>query len=89
MRDQKIGLIVWSPLAAGLLSGRFREHDREDFLRRRGADFPPVDRERAWSCIGALRGIADARGVSMPQVALAWLLAQPHVTSVILGLSKL
>jgi aryl-alcohol dehydrogenase-like predicted oxidoreductase len=84
--DQKLAILPWSPLAGGLLSGKFsRENDKPDGARRATLDFPPVDRERAWRVIDAMRPIADDHLVSVAQVALAWLLAQPHVTSVIIG----
>jgi aryl-alcohol dehydrogenase-like predicted oxidoreductase len=84
--DQQLGLMVWSPLAGGLLSGKFRagEQGPED-ARRTSFDFPVVDRPRAFRCIESMRGIADTRGVSVAQVALAWLLSKPYVSSVILG----
>ncbi|MDE2396578.1 MAG: aldo/keto reductase, partial [Burkholderiales bacterium] len=56
--------------------------------RRVDFDFPPVERERAWACIDAMRPIAAAHGVSVAQVALAWLLHQPRVTSVIVGAKR-
>ena len=69
-----IGLLVWSPLAGGLLSGKFgREQKGEAGSRRTTFDFPPVNRERAYACIDVLRPIAQARGVSVAQIALAWL----------------
>ena len=86
LRDQKIGLLVWSPLAGGLLSGKFgRDRDAPDGARRAGLPFPPVDEDRAFGCIDAMRPIAAAHGVSVAQVALGWLLRQGHVTSVIVG----
>ncbi|MBV9891014.1 MAG: aldo/keto reductase, partial [Rhizobacter sp.] len=75
-----------SPLAGGLLSGKYgREQQGEAGSRRTAFDFPPVDKERAFDCIDAMRAIADARRVSVAQVALAWLLHRPTVTSVIIG----
>jgi aryl-alcohol dehydrogenase-like predicted oxidoreductase len=89
LRSEGIGLLVWSPLAGGLLSGKFgREQKGEQGSRRTTFDFPPVDRERAYACIDAMRPIAQARGVSVAQIAIAWLLAQPHVTSVIIGAKR-
>jgi aryl-alcohol dehydrogenase-like predicted oxidoreductase len=87
LRDQKLGLMVWSPLAGGLLSGKYRrEGDRaEDGSRRKGFDFPPVDRERAWKCVEAMEPIAQTHGVSIARIAIAWLLAKEYVTSVIVG----
>ncbi len=78
--------MVWSPLAGGLLSGKFsREGDGPEGARRGQFDFPPVDKDRAFACIDAMREIGDARGVSVAQVALAYILAKPFVTSVIIG----
>jgi aryl-alcohol dehydrogenase-like predicted oxidoreductase len=86
LTSEKVGLMVWSPLAGGLLSGKFGpgSNGPED-ARRAKFDFPPVDRDRAWACIDVMREIGDARGVSVARVALAWLLAKPHVMSVIIG----
>ncbi len=86
LQDQKLGLMVWSPLAGGLLAGKAdRDGRNPDGTRRATFDFPPVDRDRAFRCIDAMRPIAAVHGVSVAQVALAWLLAQPWVTSVIIG----
>lgn len=90
LRSEAMGLMVWSPLAAGLLSGKFsREQDAAAGDRRAIYDFPPVDRERAFNCIDSLRPIADHRGISVAQVALAWLLHQRVVSSVIVGAKRL
>jgi aryl-alcohol dehydrogenase-like predicted oxidoreductase len=86
--DQGVGLLPWSPLAGGLLSGKFDlEGDGKGpaGARRSDFDFPPVDRARAAACLRTLRPIAEARGVSVARVALAWVLAQPGVSSVIIG----
>jgi aryl-alcohol dehydrogenase-like predicted oxidoreductase len=81
-----VGLMVWSPLAGGLLSGKFGPGSAApNDSRRASFDFPPVDKDRAWACVAAMREIGDARGVSVARVALAWLLAKPHVMSVIIG----
>ncbi|MFC5496842.1 aldo/keto reductase [Caenimonas terrae] len=89
LRSEGVGLMVWSPLAGGLLSGKYgREQQAEAGSRRLAFDFPPVDKERAWDVIDAMRPIAAARGVSVAQVALAWLLHQPQVTSVIVGAKR-
>ncbi len=89
LRSEGIGLMVWSPLAGGLLSGKFeREKKGEAGDRRTTFDFPPVDRERAFACVDAMRPIAQAHGVSVAQIAIAWLLAQPQVTSVIIGAKR-
>jgi aryl-alcohol dehydrogenase-like predicted oxidoreductase len=84
--DQKLAILPWSPLSGGLLSGKFsRENEKPDGARRATFDFPPVEKERLWRLLDVLRPIATARKVSVAQVSLAWLLAQPHVTSVIIG----
>ena len=86
LADQQMGLMVWSPLAGGLLSGKYtREQDGPADARRTTFDFPPVDRDRAFACVDAMRKIGDAQGASVARVALAWLLAQKHVTTIIIG----
>ena len=91
LKSEGLGLMVWSPLAGGLLSGKYRSgttSNAEAGSRRQSFDFPPVDRERADVVIDAMRPIADAKGVSVAQIALAWLLHQPRVTSVIVGAKR-
>ena len=86
LEDQKLGLMVWSPLAGGLLSGKYdRQGGGPDGARRAEFDFPPVNRERAFDAVDAMRRIAGDKGVSVAQIALSWLLHQPVVTSVIIG----
>ncbi len=86
MVSEKVGLMVWSPLAGGLLSGKYGpEAATPNDSRRTTFDFPPVDKDRAWACIAAMREIGDAKGASVARVALAWLLAKPHVMSIIIG----
>jgi aryl-alcohol dehydrogenase-like predicted oxidoreductase len=89
LRSEGVGLMVWSPLAGGLLSGKYgREQQAEAGSRRISFDFPPVNKERAWDCVDVMRPIAQAHGVSVAQVALSWLLHQPQVTSVIVGAKR-
>jgi aryl-alcohol dehydrogenase-like predicted oxidoreductase len=89
LASEGVGLMVWSPLAGGLLSGKFaRDQKGQEGSRRTTFDFPPVHRERAYDCIDAMRPIAQAQGVSVAQIALAWLLHQPQVTSVIVGAKR-
>jgi aryl-alcohol dehydrogenase-like predicted oxidoreductase len=86
LTEEKLGLMVWSPLAGGLLSGKFGpDAPTAQGARRTTFDFPPVDRERAWACVAVMREIGRAHNVSVARVALAWLLAKPHVMSVIIG----
>jgi aryl-alcohol dehydrogenase-like predicted oxidoreductase len=90
LTSEQVGLMVWSPLAGGLLSGKYgRDKEGEKGSRRASFDFPPVDEERGFDCIDVMRGIADTRKVSVAQIALAWLLHQKAVTSVIIGAKKL
>ncbi len=89
LQSEGLGLMVWSPLAGGLLSGKYgRDKEGEAGSRRTTFDFPPVNRDRAFDCIDAMRGIAEAKGVSVAQIALAWLLHQRAVTTVIVGAKK-
>jgi len=85
--DQKLGLMVWSPLAGGLLSGKYKAADDKGptGARRTAFDFPPLDKQRAFKCVDAMRPLAEQRGVSVAQIALAWLLGKSFVTSVIIG----
>jgi aryl-alcohol dehydrogenase-like predicted oxidoreductase len=85
--DQGLGILPWSPLAGGLLSGKFDlEGDgKVEGARRSEFDFPPVNRERAAACVRAMRPIAERHDTSVARVALAWVLAQPGITSVIIG----
>lgn len=86
--DQKIGLMVWSPLSGGFLSGKYDRNMKAEEGRRTDYDFPPINKEKAFQIIDVLRSIALAKNISVAQVALAWLLHQPVVTSVILGAKK-
>ena len=93
LRSEEVGLMVWSPLAGGLLSGKYDlGEDGQDTTqgtgRRAAFDFPPVDRPRARPVLAALREIAGEKGCSVAQTALAWLLHQPVVTSVIVGAKR-
>ena len=89
MQEEKLGLMVWSPLAGGLLSGKYGPGAPDPEGARRAAfDFPPVNKDRAWACVAAMRQIAEAKGTTVPRVALAWLLHQPVVTSVIIGAKR-
>ncbi len=87
---ERLGLMVWSPLAGGLLSGKFTRNgqDPQD-ARRTSFDFPPVNRERLFECVEAMQPIAAAHGVSVARVALAYVLGKPFVTSVIIGAKTL
>lgn len=88
LRSEKIGLMVWSPLAGGYLSGKYDGEGISADGRRATFDFPPVDRARGGPLIAAMRAIAETKGCSVAQVALAWLLHQDVVTSVIVGAKR-
>ncbi len=86
LTQERLGLMVWSPLAGGLLSGKFGPGaPTAEGARRTTFDFPPVEQDRAWACVAAMREVGDSHGVSLALVALAWLLARPHVMSIIVG----
>ncbi len=86
--DQKVGLMVWSPLAGGFLSGKYSRHSETTEGRRLSFDFPPVNKDRAFDIIDVMQRLATEKDVSVAQIALAWLLHQPVVTSVIIGANK-
>lgn len=88
LTDQKMGLMVWSPLAGGLLSGKYGRHTSPEDSRRVSFDFPPINKEKAYDIIEVMQEIATAKGVSVAQIALAWLLHQPVVSSVIIGAKR-
>lgn len=89
LQSEGVGLMVWSPLAGGLLSGKYSRADEQgDGGRRASFDFPPIDKNRAYDIIDAMRPIAEAKGVSVAQIALSWLLHQPAVSSVIIGAKR-
>jgi len=88
LQDQKIGLMVWSPLAGGFLSGKYKRNQNPEDARRVNFDFPPINKEKAFDIVEAMEPIAKSKGASVAQVALAWLLHQQVVTSVIIGAKK-
>jgi len=89
LNDQKVGLMVWSPLAGGLLSGKYGRNKNPEDARRLSFDFPPVNKEKAFDIIDVMEPIAQSKNVSVAQIALAWLLHQPAVSTVIIGAKKL
>jgi aryl-alcohol dehydrogenase-like predicted oxidoreductase len=89
LQSEGVGLMVWSPLAGGLLSGKYSRDDEKSGEGRRAVfDFPPVNKDRAYDVIDVMKPIADARGVSVARIALAWLLHQRAVSSVIVGAKR-
>src|ERR1700734_2624435 len=90
LESEKVGLLVWSPLAGGLLSGKFsRENQKPDGARRSEFDFPIVDKERTWKILDAMAPIAKKYNCSPARISIAWALAKPVVTSVIIGAKRL
>jgi aryl-alcohol dehydrogenase-like predicted oxidoreductase len=90
LESEKVGLLVWSPLAGGLLSGKFsRTEQKPTDSRRTDFDYPVVDRERTWRILDVMAPIAKVHGCSPARVAIAWILAKPVVTSVIIGAKRL
>lgn len=89
-REENIGVLPWSPLSGGFLSGKYtRDNPNPEGARRSNFQFPPIDEARGFDAIEALEKIAKEKNVTVAQVALAWLLAQPGVTSVIIGANKM
>ncbi len=89
MQHHGLGMTVWSPLAFGFLTGRLtRENLRETGRYAQNMDFLPFDKERGFHIAELLRKIGDSHGASVPQVALAWLLAKKAVSSILIGVSK-
>ncbi|MDV7142793.1 aldo/keto reductase [Tropicimonas sp. TH_r6] len=86
--QEEIGLMVWSPLAGGFLTGKFDRDGQTAEGRRVAFDFPPIDKARAYDAVDLMRTIAAEKGCSVPQIAIAWLLHQRVVTSVILGAKR-
>ena len=88
--DQKLAILPWSPLAGGFLTGKYtREKAGSDDDRRANFDFPPLDKERGYDIVEVMQELAEAHQASVAQIALAWLLHQPAVTSVIIGAKKM
>ncbi|OLP53364.1 aldo/keto reductase [Rhizobium rhizosphaerae] len=90
LQEERMGLMVWSPLAGGLLSGKYGPGAPGNGEgRRANFDFPPVEKDRAWACVAVMREIAEAQGTTVAAVALAYILAKPFVTTVIIGAKRL
>jgi aryl-alcohol dehydrogenase-like predicted oxidoreductase len=84
--EEKVGLMVWSPMAAGLLSGKYtRENGGKAGGRRDKVSFPLVDANKAFTILDVLRPMAAEKEATVAQLALAWLLHQPVVSSIIVG----
>ena len=90
LKEEGLGLMVWSPLAGGLLSGKYGPGAPGNGEGRRAEfDFPPVDKDRAWEIVAVMRDIAAKHGVSVATVALSFVLSRPFVMSVLIGATRL
>ncbi len=87
--DQNVGMLVWSPLSGGLLTGKYQREGQKGEGRLKAFPFPPFHEERAYQVLDVLRPMARQKNASVAQLALAWLLHQPVVSSVIIGATKL
>lgn len=90
IRSNDLGLLTWSPLASGFLTGKYtRENPVPEGSRRATFDFPPVDLETGYRVVDRLKEIAGAHGASVAQAALAWLLAKQEVSCVLVGANSM
>jgi aryl-alcohol dehydrogenase-like predicted oxidoreductase len=89
-REEGLGVLPWSPLSGGFLTGKFRRGQPGPVGARRSSfEFPPIDQERGFDAVEALDAMAQEKGATIPQLALAWLLAQPAVSAVIIGANRI
>ena len=89
-REENLAVLPWSPLSGGFLSGKYRrDNPNPEGARRSGFQFPPIDETRGFDAVDALSMIARKKNASVAQVALAWLLTQAGVTSIIIGANKM
>lgn len=89
LQDQKVGMMVWSPLSGGLLTGKYKRNGQKDEGRLNSFPFPPFHEERAYNVLDVLIPMAAQKQVSVAQLALAWLLHQQVVSSIIIGATKI
>ncbi|MFC3173692.1 aldo/keto reductase [Novosphingobium bradum] len=90
LEEEGVGLLAWSPLDGGFLTGKFpRDGTMAPGTRQaRLQGYPPVNRERAWDCVDVMREIAAEIGATIPRVAIAWVLHRPAVSSVLVGANR-
>ncbi|MBC5863178.1 aldo/keto reductase [Flavobacterium turcicum] len=86
--DQKIGMMVWSPLSGGLLTGKYKRNGQKDEGRLNSFPFPPFHEQRAYDVLDVLVPMAEEKNTSIAQLALAWVMQQPAVSTVIIGATK-
>ena len=89
-QNQRLGILAWSPLSSGFLSGKYtRENPAPEDARRNKFQFPPINLEQGYAVVEKLKSIADKYSASVAQVALAWILTKPFISSVIIGANNM
>ncbi|PRP96321.1 aldo/keto reductase [Enhygromyxa salina] len=87
--DQGLGIMVWSPLAGGFITGKYRrDHANPEGSRRTILDFPPIDKEKGYDLVEKLDALAKAKDSTIPRLALSWVLRQRGISSVIVGAKR-
>lgn len=86
--DQKVGMMVWSPLSGGLLTGKYQRNGQKGEGRLNSFPFPPFHEQRAYDVLDVLVPMAAEKNTSVAQLALAWVMQQPAVSTVIIGATK-
>ncbi len=89
-KDQGLGIMVWSPLAGGFITGKYRRgQESPEGSRRTTFDFPPIDKEKGYDVVDKLEALAKAKDSTIPRLALSWVVRQPAITSVIIGAKRM
>lgn len=89
LQDQKVGMMVYSPLSGGLLTGKYKRNEKKEEGRLSSMPIPPFHEDRAYDVLDVLAPMAEQKQVSIAQLALAWVLHQPVVSSAIIGATKI
>ncbi len=89
-QDQGLGILTWSPLASGFLTGKYtKDNPAPKDARRKKFQFPPIDLEQGYTVVERLKAMAAKYQVSIPQIALSWILTKPFISSIIIGANKM
>lgn len=89
-RHEGVGVMVWSPLAGGFMTGKYRRgQEAPEGSRRKNFDFPPIDKETAYDVVEYLDALAKEKGSTIPQLALSWVLQQDGISTVVIGAKKM
>jgi len=87
--EEGIGIMVWSPLAGGFITGKFRRgQEAPDGARRKNFDFPPIDKERGYDVVELLDELAREMNATIARLALSWVIQQPGISTVVIGAKK-